>query len=266
MRRKTNDGVQIELIFSDSSLDNVYRNNDLYLKGILDEQYFIHLKLENRGAPFALNKAIEFSLKNYNPDLIMILTDDAIIKQDVPYNDIFEYFFKNCRSDKDVLLLTYNSDVIALKETKRSTENGLISSPQLFYKNKFREDLIMDQFDLLFSDEIYKNGGKIFVFPSPVLTVRLIGTEKNGNHNFLPPWRNFLLVRNTLSLWLEKKNKLFKDVLIQNFIWSSKAIIFSRRDMKLLYFKAIYLGILDGISHKLGITRNLNELSNNRFR
>ena len=34
---------------------------------------------------------------------------------------------------------------------------------------------------------------------------------------------------------------------------------------KFTYFRAIFLGIIDGLKHKLGITTNLNELSNDRF-
>jgi hypothetical protein len=264
--QKIDDNIHIEFLFSDSSQENIYKKNDSYLKSIFKEQNFIHLKLENKGVPFALNSAIEFSLKVFAPSLIMLLTDDAIIMGDISYNDIFEYFYKNCRPEKDALLLTYDPALIAKKEVKRSTENGLIFSPYLFYKNKFREDLIMDQFDNLFCDNIYWLGGKIFVFSYPLLTVKPIGREKNGNYNFLPPWRNYLLVRNTLILWQEKKNNLIKDVLFQNFIWSSKAIIFSKRNMKLSYLKAIYLGIIDGITRKLGVTENLNLLSDNRFR
>lgn len=265
LKQSNDNNTDIKFIFSDSSPENIYQNNDLYLKSIFKTDFFEHLKLDNKGVPYKLNKTIDYSSK-YNPDLIMILNDDAILKSSIPYNKVFEYFNKNCRPETDVLLITDNITIIQKRQISRSIENGMIFSPKLFNKIKFREDLIIDQFDILFCDTIYQLGGKIIVFPYILLGVEPIGREKNNGHTFLPPWRMYLLIRNTLSLWREKKFKLINDVLISDFYHSVKAILYSDRSNKLIYCKAIFCGIVDGLKHELGVSKNLNELSNDRFR
>jgi hypothetical protein len=153
----------------------------------------------------------------------LLLTDDAVIKRSFRCNLILEYFYNNCCPAKDVLPISDDSNVKTLREITRSTDNGLIFSPLLVDIIKFRDDLIMGQFDLLFSDDIHRNNGKIFLFPETILTVRPIGRAENNNHYFLPTWRNYLLVRNTISLWLERRNQLIEDVLAQNYVWFTKA-------------------------------------------
>lgn len=264
LKQSNGDSTEVNLIFSDSSPEDVYKSNDLYLNSLFDSCFFKHIKLDNKGEPYALNKVIDYAAK-YNPDLIMILTDDAILMSSLPYSNIFEYFSKNCKPESDILLLTDDNTIIQGKEVKRSTENGMIFSPNLFGKIKFRDELIMDQFDLIFCDTIYQIGGKIKVFPHTLLGVGPIGREKNHGHSFIPPWRMYLLIRNTLSLWMEGKYKLFNDVLIGDFYWILKSLFYSKRKDKLTYFRAIFLGLIDGIKQELGITKTLTELSNGRF-
>jgi hypothetical protein len=263
LKQNDDDNIDLKFIFVDSSPTDIYRNNNLYLKKILKDGLFDHLHLDNKGAPYSLNKAIDFSLKAYNPDLVMILTDDAILESSIIYSKVLEYFMKNCRPEYDILVLTNDLLMIQKNEIRRSTENGMIFSPKLWYKIKFREDLVMDQFDLLFCDEIHRLGGKILVFPSVLLGVEPIGREKINGINLLPPWRIYLLVRNTISLYIEGKESFFKDVLLQDFYWFSKGILFYHEKLK--YIQAIFLGLLDGLNHRLGITKNLQRLSKNRF-
>lgn len=264
LKQNNDNKVDIKLIFSDSSQESIFQNNNLYLKSFFKAEFFDHLKLENKGVPYKLNKSIDYSLK-YIPDLIMSFTDDAILKSSMPYNEIIEYFNKNCKPENDVLVLTDNTTIIQKDKIKRWTDNGMIFSPKLFNKIRFREDLIIDQFDWLFCDTIHQLGGKIIAFPQILLSVEPVGREKNNGHSFLPPWRIYLLIRNTLSLWREKKNKFMDDVIRQNYFWIKKALLYSDRNYKLIYFRAIFLGIVDGIKHELGVTKNLNELSNGRF-
>ena len=207
LKQSNGDRTKVNLIFSDSSPEDVYKSNDLYLNSIFDSYFFKHIKLDNKGVPYKLNKTVDYAAR-YNPDLILILTDDAILKSSMPYRKIFEYFSKTCQPETFILLLTGDNATIKKREVKRSVENGMIFSPDLFKKIRFREDLIIDQFDLLFCDTIYQLGGKIVVFPHPLLGVGPIGREKNHGQSFLPPWRMYLLIRNTLSLWREGKYKL----------------------------------------------------------
>ncbi len=156
--------IKLFIIITDSSPTALFLEGDLktiVMQGSVEIKY---LKLENFGEPYALNSGIKFAKINYNPDLIMLLTDDAILYSKIPYISIYEYFIKNCNPERDILIVT---DVrkVPQRIIRRTTENGMVFSPLLFDKLKFEEDLVMDQFDFMFCDSIYLAGGKIIVFP-----------------------------------------------------------------------------------------------------
>lgn len=201
-----------------------------------------------------------------NYEFVTILTDDTILKSNYfPVKSIKSFFNQNCDPSKDILLLPIHEFQIKKEILKRTAEIGMTLNKQLFNYIKFREDLIMDQFDLVFCDKIHEIGGKIIVYPEILIEVLPIGREENKGKHFLPDWRLYLLTRNTIALFLERKSLsyLIRDVIIQNFILYRDAIIYGNKRFK--FMKAGILGILDGLQHNLGITENLQKLSNNRF-
>lgn len=254
--------VTLFIIIADSSPTDYYLENDAMLREIQEFQNIKHLQIKNLGAPHALNHAIEYAKTNYNPDLIMILTDDAIVYSNIPYNSIYQYFNKYCNPDKDILLIT-DEKKVPRKIIKRTTENGMLFSPLLFNNIKFSENLIMDQFDLIFCDEVYLTCGKIIVFPDSIIWQDPIGREERNGNSYLPSWRIYLLIRNTISLWLRGKESFFYDVLVQNLHQLLRVFLYSNK--RLQYIKAVFLGVLDGLTHQLGVTKELQELSGKRF-
>jgi len=262
LRTDTENDVALFIIVVDSSPSPSFLQIDHILSAIQGFQEIKHLKVENLGEPSSLNHAIEYAKLNIEPDLIMILTDDAIVYKEIPYKIILEYFIRNCNLEKDILSIT-DSKLVHKKIVNRVTENGMVFSPKLFDKLKFREDLVMDQFDLIFCDSINSSGGKIIVFPDSIIWQGPIGREEKNGHNYLPHWRVYLLIRNTIALYLEGKENFLRDVLIQDFSWAYKCFFYSHQKLKCI--KAIFLGIYDGLTHRLGVTENLQELSGNRF-
>jgi len=253
---------EIDIFIIDSSpTDSVLIKTSLITSSIsnLNKNIFYY-KVPNCGQPFKLNFGLQqVDEKGYN--LATILTDDAALaSKTFPAHKIYNYFYENCDPNKDIMILPSNTRYIEMKNISRYVDTGMTLDLRLFRKICFREDLIIDQFDFFFCDNIYENGGKILIYPEVLLKVAPIGRMgKSG----LPDWRLYLLTRNTIALLLEHKNSFFKDVILQNLFWYRKAILYGKPRIK--YLRAFFLGFYDGIKHNLGISENLQLLSEHRF-
>jgi GT2 family glycosyltransferase len=254
----------LDIYIIDSSREGgIYNSNALFRQYLQSKQNgrIKYINIENKGAPYALNLGLEEVLRA-KYQFITILTDDTIFINDfLPLQSIEGFFYKNCNPYKDILLLT-DLKTAGKKYIRRSTEAGMTFHREALKNVKFREDLVMDQFDVYFCDDIYRHGGKIVVYPEAIFKTLPVGRESNKGHNMLPSWRLYLLTRNTVALFLLKQNKLFQDV-FKNFIFYVKPIIYGKN--KLAYIRVFITGLIDGFRLNLGITKNLQRLSNNRF-
>lgn len=219
-----------------------------------------YYRIPNCGVPYAINFGIK-QIKERKYRLVTIFTDDtSLVRETFPAHKIYEYFYKNCDPSKDAMVIPNNENDLKKKYILRTTEAGMTMDLSLFNKIQFREDLIIDQYDPLFCDNIYEKGGKILIYPEVLLRVAPIGRMgKSG----LPDWRLYLLTRNTIALSLEHKNSFFRDVILQNLFWYKKAILYGKQRIK--YLRAFFLGFYDGTKHNLGISENLQLLSEHRF-
>ncbi|MCJ7637806.1 MAG: hypothetical protein MUO21_09985 [Nitrososphaeraceae archaeon] len=224
-----------------------------------------YFKVPNYGIGHNFNFGIKQAIKD-NCDLITIFTDDVkVLDNRFPLEKIYRFFYNNCDSQKDVLILPQNRAQLQ-KEIKKTVDSGMTFTKELFQKIRFREELILDQIDFYFCGQVRMNGGKFIVYPEILIDVLTIGRETKNAERVLPMWRLYLLTRNSISIDLESNRKLRAlqtDAFPQILHWSLSGIRSGQNTLGVL--RAIFLGFMDGIPKKLGVTSNLQKLSGNRF-
>ena len=220
------------------------------------------IKTKNYGAGYSLNlgikKCVEEGMK-----LITILDDDTIlVKENFNPDTIWNFFFSNLNPMKDVLILAQG---ISSEKIEFWVETGLTFTEDVFNVIQFREDFIMDQIDLLFCLEVRRGGGRLVMYPSPVMQNLPVGREINNNVPTLPIYRIYTLTRNALAFACEFRNKMIGFVFAIHEIssWSFKAVQAKKGFIPVV--RAIYLGILDFLRGEFGVTDTLQYLSSNRF-
>ena len=223
-----------------------------------------NFKVPNYGVGYNFNFGIKQAIKDYC-DLITIFTDDVtLLKNGFPQEKIYSFFYNNCNPQKDVLILPQKGAPLQ-KEIKRTADSGMTFAKELFQKIRFREELIVDQTDFYFCDQVIMNGGKFIVYPEILIDVLPIGREIQNQERVLPPWRLYLLARNAIAISLEGKAKLATlkaDAFPQIRHWGVAGI---KSGQGVEVFYAVFLGGIDGFSKKLGVTDALQKLSGNRF-
>jgi hypothetical protein len=232
---------------------------------------FHYFNVPNLGQPYKLNFGIEQCLKR-GYEFVTIFTDDTALETNsFPIQEIKKYFYQNCNPSRDVLILPSDVRMIEKRTVKRSVDSGMTFHKNMLTNIKFREDLVIDQFDLLFCDSVYDSGGKIIVYPDILISVLPIGREGGGKFHSLPIWRLYLLTRNTFYISLHLHKSRLKSLLLntapQILSWSIKGLItnFSLKRNPFSVLRALMLGLDDAINKRLGITDNLQKLSGNRF-
>ncbi len=122
----------------------------------------------------------------------------------------------------------------------------------------------MDQQDTYFCYEVRRNGGTIYTYQKPVISVLPIGRKAIGNLHYLPIWRLYLFSRNTLTLFLQehKITFLFSFIMFTG-LYSITSILSGNPNLAI---RATLYGIEDAIKGKLGITDHLTQLSDERFK
>lgn len=239
--------------------------NHLFSKGH-SRPLIKYFKVPNYGIGHKHNFGIKQAIKD-GCDLMTTFTDDVkLLDNRFPIEEIYRFFCNNCDPHKDVLILPYDRAQLQ-KEIKRAGDLGMTFTKELFQKVRFREELILDNTDYYFCDQVILKGGKFIVYPEI-----LIGTLPIGREAKFPMWRLYLLTRNSFSISLESNGKFGKlsrllthtfPRTLQLIMWNLQ-VVRSAQDI-LDVLEAIFLGYIDGIQRKLGVTSNLQKLSGNRF-
>lgn len=223
-----------------------------------------YFQVPNYGIGYTFNFGIKQAIKD-GCDLMTIFTDDVkLLKNGFPQEKIYSFFYNDCNPQKDVLILPQKGAPLQ-KEIKRTADSGMTFAKELFQKIRFREEFIVDQTDFYFCDQVIMNGGKFIVYPEILIDVLPIGREIQNQERILPPWRLYLLARNAIALSLEGKAKLSAlkaDAFPQIHHWGVAGI---KSGQGADVFYAVFLGVIDGFSKKLGVTDTLQKLSGNRF-
>ena len=133
------------------------------------------------------------------------------------------------------------------------TNTGILISFGLADKISFRSDFFMDQIDIDFQFNVRKYGHKTYVTKKGIIARLPIGREKGRGINTISIFRFYLLTRNTLRLFLEKKISPVGLVYILGYFLKG---VVSGQNIKLL-LTALLRGLLDGIKNNLGITETL---------
>jgi glycosyltransferase involved in cell wall biosynthesis len=242
-------------------------NNSLSLDGPynFEAPSIKYFRVPNCGIGHNYNVGISHAVKDHC-DLITIFTDDVAIPDENRFSvEKISYFFhKNCDLKKDVLVLPQKKS--QFQSAINLVDSGLTFSRDLFPTIKFREELILDQIDFDFCHQIIRNGGKFLIYPEIAIEVLPIGREIKNQHRTLPMWRLYLLTRNSISMALESKRKLTELRTVaydQIERWSMNGIKSGQSFSGI--FRAVLLGLIDGVSKNLGVTKNLQALSGNRF-
>lgn len=250
------------VVVVDSSRDTSFIPNDIRDNHNFN---FIH-ETKHLGLGHALNTAISLG-GNIRPDYAIVMEDDALL---VNLHRLVECIVSFVKSHTYLDLLYFSesglkgeSDFIQLSKPVGSA-SGLFLSFTLLFSLKFREELFIDQMDIDFQYRVKEIGGKIFqtreVFNSRLPVGRYTiesGTliHKRDLHT-LPPWRYYLLVRNTLTLFAEGKIGILSLSYVPGYFFKG---LLAKQKPSLLFYLLIKAGI-DAIKHNLGITSVLLRL------
>lgn len=253
----------------DSSNLETSRNLQLFIDKLNEAskiQNIYYKNVENCGVGHKYNLGFELCLK-HNCDVMTILTDDVIIdeKKFKPM-EIVNYFYTNLDVCKDVLALSsWNRENFGIRsEIELGPDFGMTLSNKLAQILNFREDLVLDFSDVDLCLRIRKNGGKIKLYTRETITSIPSGSKTSEDVPHLPVWRIYLDIRNYLALSYEYKD--LKFFMINSYCVVKFFITSYMCGEKFSHlFKAAFLGLLDSISGKLGITDNLQNLTNNIF-
>ena len=251
--------ICIEVVVVDSSRDTSFIT---YCTQCNHKLHFVH-EAQHLGLGHALNTAISIGSK-INPDYAIVMEDDALLVNSPRLLECTISFLKT-HTDLDLLYfaescLNSESDFIKLSKPIGSG-SGLFLRYDLLSSLKFREEFFMDQIDIDFQYRVKEVGGKIFQ-TREVFMMRLPNgrykienkTPSTRGHkkelHTIPPWRYYLLTRNTLTLFAEGKVGLFSLTYIVGYFF--KGLLTKQKPF--LLFKLLLNAGIDAVRHNLGIT------------
>lgn len=235
----------------------IYSGKDIDLG--YESKYIRIIKANNYGIGSNFNMGMKLAIDS-GFDLMTLFTDDVSILPDFSEYNIIDYYSRFCSKD-DILSLIFVND--SLRTTKFILDSGMTFSSNVAKTIQFRTDLIIDQQDVYFCYQLNNNiGGKIKSFNKIMLNVLPVGRSLRGNMNFIPSFRIYLITRNSLKLFLETKNySFFKSFIYFAVGYLMKAIIGKEKNS----FYAFFAGIVDSLRGEMGVTVNLQKLSDHRF-
>ncbi len=218
---------------------------------------------ENFGAGHSYNIGCSLAFQN-GCKAVTLLDDDVIILDNFNPKDIFA-FYKNLNTS-DTLALPTDKCTAKLFNSRQDRRFfiGTTFSRDLFTKINFREDFVIDWTDCDFAKRVLKQGGINAVYPEIVINMLPSGRVVRDGHSYFPYWREYLISRNTLTILREDRDLMA----LISFVWAVISVGYKgiRAHQKLLLVvKALSLGVFDAIQGNLGITENLQKLSNFRF-
>ncbi|MEM3489213.1 MAG: hypothetical protein QXO75_06120 [Nitrososphaerota archaeon] len=232
-------------------------NSGNYISFDFECKYTSIIKVKNYGVPHNFNTGIKLALDS-GFDLFTLFTDDVSILPSFSKDYIIKYYERFCNK-YDILSLIFISN--KLRKAKNVVDSGMTFSSYVANKVKFRDDLVIDQQDIYFCYQIDKIGGKVISFDKKFIDTAPAGRFKVGKMHFLPSYRIYLMTRNSLRLFMETKEHSFLRSFLIGLIMSFKSVLGGEKNV----LPAFVLGIIDALGNKLGITNNLQKLSNNRF-
>lgn len=249
--------ISEEIIIIDSSTIEIYNDILKYLKN--ERIVLIHEK-KHYGLGNALNLGID-KANQFSYDFLLIMEDDSFFINNgndliFKINSIIQAF-SNEFDINDVLYLsehnrTNNNKFITIKNYLGSN-SGLILNYSLCRQVNFRADFFMDQIDIDFQYKIKKMGGNLILTKNIVIDRLPIGRESNNQMNTISIFRFYLLTRNSIILFIERKISIINLFFIPGYFF--KGLLSSQNAYNLLI--ALLNGIIDGFKKNSGITKTL---------
>lgn len=221
----------------------------------------------NKGISHKWNLGIRLAL-NLGAEMFTLLTDDTFPTNAFRATDITKYFIDNC-GPTDLLSLPLNALQSANDHTRLFIyDSGMTFSKQLARNLRFDELLIHSFVDYKFSFDVATKLGKIIIYPGSVIDQAKPMNKYNGMF-YLPEWTLYLIFRNSIYWARKEPIRKYKFLILGLFYflslpkWLPKSFR-ARRSMNMV-LRAIFLGTLDGLMGIVGISDNLEKISNGRF-
>ena len=243
----------VRVIMIDSSDSNVF--NSLLEHFQNRENIVLYHEEKHLGLGNALNIGIKMSI-NLGFKFLLIMEDDTYFQENVNLIDIVNEF-SYTHSNISILYLsetdTNSTNDFLLVNRNLGTNSGILISFNLAKEIRFRTEFFMDQIDINFQHDVRKMGYKIYLTKNRIIARLPIGREIGRGINTISIFRFYLLTRNTLRLFIERKNSMVTLIYIPGYFFKG---IVAGQNAKLL-LKALAHGILDGINNNMGITQTL---------
>jgi len=246
--------MSYKIIIIDSSNIEIYNKIERILKN--DKIILIH-ENHDKGLGNALNYGMRIANK-FQYDFLLIMEDDSFFVRDIK-NIILDFI--KLYNNNDVLYLSDNKasntnkiEFVILKEKDYIGSNTGVFFSSILAKNiNFRSNFFMDQIDIDFQYNIKKIGGNIVLTKNKIIDRLPIGRENKNNINTISNFRFYLLTRNSIILFIERKISIKLLFYIPGYFF--KGLISGQNIYYLLI--ALLNGIKDGIKNNLGITKTL---------
>lgn len=176
-----------------------------YIKDLITLNLINFEHINNNSLYYSLNYGINKIKEELNPEFIIVFEDDNLLVSDL--TEIIKSYYEMRLGDKDLVVLndgTFRLEKHTLIISKQLIGIGTyFAKSELFYDIPFREEFYMDQGDFDFQIKVRKDGGNIFITSWEVIKRLSIG---RGKISILPPWRDYLAIRNATVLFLVEGN------------------------------------------------------------
>lgn len=242
----------IKIIIIDSSDPEAYNLMQKRLKDMKNTTLYHEEK--HQGLGNALNSGVKIGME-LGFKIMLIMEDDTYFIDNIDLINLANKFFQTHK--RGILYLSERSsdsgDDFVLVCNSQGTNTGILITLEIASTIAFRSEFFMDQIDIDFQFNIRKLGYTIFLTKNKVIERLPIGRETNNGIRTISPFRFYLLTRNTIRLFIERKIPMSSLKYIPGYLVKG---ILAGQNIKLL-FKALWCGILDGVNNNLGITETL---------
>ena len=210
---------------------------------------------KNNGTAVAMNKGVEFLLKNHEMGWVLFLDQDSLISESY-VNDLINRLEKEYDGDKEKIYVirgsvkygdsVYGQDSPFIHKIKGDIMSGTLVRSDTFSFIKFREDLFMDFVETDFYFNLSKLQGDALEFNPPNMIHRL-GTKIHligRDFMYQNPQRVYYMIRNSTTLVKERKGGL--HLLMVGYY----PVLFTFiKDGVRLALSTLFKGITDGINN-----------------
>ena len=249
--------ISDKIVIIDSSNMELYNN----IKNKLTNEKIILIHENN---DYGLGSALAYGMKiasQFIYDYLLIMEDDSLFiyndgEINLNINGIIKNFTRTFDRN-DVLYLSDHSNInnneFIIISDYLGTNTGLLLNSALSKKINFRLDFYIDQIDIDLQYNIKKMGGNLVLTKYKIIDRLPVGRENKNGVNTIPIFRFYLLTRNSIILFMERKISPKHLFFILGYFL--KGLVSGQSVYYLLI--ALFYGVIDGLKTNSGITKTL---------